>query len=78
MALSTWTGRDLAREVVNGGIADAILYARTWQGEPLGADDYVISCDEKTSIQARCRCHRAGPALCGSNTTTTAAARRPT
>ena len=33
------------------------LYARTWEGQPLGADDYVISCDEKTSIQARCRCH---------------------
>src|SRR5674536_80219 len=33
------------------------LYARSWEGEPLGADDYVISCDEKTSIQARCRCH---------------------
>jgi hypothetical protein len=33
------------------------LYARHWQGEPLDADDYVISADEKTSIQARCRCH---------------------
>jgi hypothetical protein len=33
------------------------LYARSWDGEPLGADDYVISADEKTSIQARCRCH---------------------
>lgn len=33
------------------------LYARTWQGRPLGADEYVISADEKTSIQARCRCH---------------------
>ncbi|MGW8485378.1 IS630 family transposase [Streptomyces sp. NPDC055886] len=33
------------------------LYVRTWQGEPLGADEYVISADEKTSIQARCRCH---------------------
>jgi hypothetical protein len=33
------------------------LYARQWQGEPLGADDYVVSADEKTSIQARCRCH---------------------
>jgi transposase len=33
------------------------LYARTWQGEPLGPDEYVISADEKTSIQARCRCH---------------------
>lgn len=29
------------------------LYARTWNGEPLGADEYVISADEKTSIQAR-------------------------
>ncbi len=33
------------------------LYARTWNGEPLGDDEYVISADEKTSIQARCRCH---------------------
>ncbi|GHE13808.1 IS630 family transposase [Streptomyces alanosinicus] len=33
------------------------LYARTRDGKPLGADDYVISADEKTSIQARCRCH---------------------
>ncbi|MBT2391443.1 IS630 family transposase [Streptomyces sp. ISL-1] len=33
------------------------LYARTWEGVPLGADEYVISADEKTSIQARCRCH---------------------
>ncbi|MGA5359387.1 helix-turn-helix domain-containing protein [Streptomyces purpurascens] len=33
------------------------LYARTWQGERLGDDEYVTSGDEKTSIQARCRCH---------------------
>ncbi|MFD4759518.1 helix-turn-helix domain-containing protein [Streptomyces sp. NPDC058439] len=33
------------------------LYARSWDGEPIGADEYVISADEKTSIQARCRCH---------------------
>jgi len=33
------------------------LYARTYDGVPLGADEYVISSDEKTSIQARCRCH---------------------
>jgi DDE superfamily endonuclease len=33
------------------------LYARTWQGETLAADEYVISADEKTSVQARCRCH---------------------
>jgi transposase len=33
------------------------LYARIWDGKPLGAGDYVICADEKTSIQARCRCH---------------------
>src|SRR6478752_5411274 len=33
------------------------LYARTWNGERLGSNDYVICADEKTSIQARCRCH---------------------
>jgi transposase len=37
------------------------LYARTWGGQPLGDDEYVISSDEKTSIQARCRCHPALP-----------------
>ncbi|WP_406841811.1 helix-turn-helix domain-containing protein (plasmid) [Streptomyces sp. AHU1] len=31
------------------------LYARIWQGIPLGEDEYVISADEKTSIQTRCR-----------------------
>ncbi|MET8624318.1 IS630 family transposase [Kitasatospora sp. NPDC004669] len=33
------------------------LYVRTFNGTPLSADEYVISADEKTSIQARCRCH---------------------
>jgi transposase len=33
------------------------LYTRTWQDVPLAEDEYVISADEKTSIQARCRCH---------------------
>lgn len=33
------------------------LYARTFDGIGLGPDEYVISSDEKTSIQARCRCH---------------------
>jgi hypothetical protein len=31
------------------------LYQRVWEGAPLGADDYVICADEKTSIQARRR-----------------------
>ena len=33
------------------------LYAGIWDGLPLGENDYVICADEKTSIQARCRCH---------------------
>lgn len=33
------------------------LYARIFDGAPLGPDDYVLCSDEKTSIQARCRCH---------------------
>ncbi|WP_433171669.1 IS630 family transposase [Actinoallomurus sp. CA-150999] len=33
------------------------LYQRAWNGRPLGDEEYVISSDEKTSIQARCRCH---------------------
>jgi len=32
------------------------LYEGRWQGERLGMSDYVISSDEKTSIQARIRC----------------------
>jgi transposase len=33
------------------------LYARSFEGVPLGPNEYVISSDEKTSVQARCRCH---------------------
>ena len=32
------------------------LYARVCDGSPLGDGEYVISSDEKTSIEARCRC----------------------
>jgi transposase len=32
-------------------------YAGIWDDQPLGPDNYVICADEKTSIQARCRCH---------------------
>lgn len=39
------------------------LYAGHWYGERLGTNDYIISSDEKTSIQARIRCHPTqGPA----------------
>jgi transposase len=33
------------------------LYDRRWNGRKLEPGEYVISSDEKTSIQARCRCH---------------------
>jgi hypothetical protein len=33
------------------------LYAGQWGGRPLGPRDHIISADEKTSIQARVRCH---------------------
>jgi transposase len=33
------------------------LYDRSFQGQELGEGEYVVSADEKTSIQARCRCH---------------------
>ena len=33
------------------------LYAGKWQGKFLGPKDHVLSADEKTSIQARIRCH---------------------
>jgi transposase len=34
------------------------LYARMWDGMPLGPDDYVISADEKSQLQALARRHR--------------------
>jgi len=37
------------------------LYERVWEGAPLGPHDYVLSADEKTSIQARDRRHRTQP-----------------
>jgi hypothetical protein len=37
------------------------LYEGRWEGEPLGAEEYVLCADEKTSIQARSRSHRTLP-----------------
>jgi hypothetical protein len=37
------------------------LYARCWNGQALSAADFVISADEKTSIQARLRRHPSVP-----------------
>ncbi|WP_392972218.1 hypothetical protein [Streptomyces sp. LN245] len=58
------------------------LFARTWQDEQFGDDEYVIGADEKTSVQARCRCHPilapAGPGRSASITPMDAAAPWPT
>ena len=51
--------RDPGFAVKAGRVLD--LYARTWNSTALRDGDYVISADEKTSIQARCRCHRTLP-----------------
>ena len=51
--------RDPDFAVKAGPILD--LYAGVWQGEPLAADDCVLSADEKTSIQARRRRHAPVP-----------------
>lgn len=47
--------RDPDFAVKAGRVLD--LYAGTWDGRPLGSNDFVVCADEKTSIQARCRCH---------------------
>ena len=52
--------RDPAFLTTAGRVLD--LYAGWWDGQPLGPHDYVLSADEKTSIQARARCHPGRPA----------------
>ena len=47
--------RDPAFAAKAGVVLD--LYERVFQGQQLEPDAYVVSADEKTSIQARCRCH---------------------
>src|SRR5271157_4352622 len=37
------------------------LYAGSWEGKSLGRRDCIVSSDEKTSIQARIRCHATLP-----------------
>ena len=51
--------RDPHFQAKAGRILD--LYERRWQGQPLREDEYVISADEKTSIQARLRIHPSLP-----------------
>jgi DDE superfamily endonuclease len=48
---------DFARKA--GRILD--LYAKQWEGKDLRCDEFVLSTDEKTSIQARVRKHPTSP-----------------
>lgn len=64
-AIRPWTHRswvfprDPHFAVLAGRVLD--LYAREWQGKPLGRRDFVLCADEKTSIQARARTHPTTP-----------------
>lgn len=51
--------RDPAFAAKAGRVLD--LDTGWWEGRPLGAGDYVLSADEKTSLQARCRGHPGRP-----------------
>ena len=55
--------RDPQFESRAGHVLD--LYARCWNGEPLCDNDFVVSADEKTSIQARKRLRPTTPAAPG-------------
>ena len=52
-------GRDPHFRVKAGRILD--LHERCWQWQPLRYDEFVISTDEKSSIQARLRIHPSPP-----------------
>jgi hypothetical protein len=56
--------RDPSFAVKAGRILD--LYHRVWNGRRLKEDEFVLSADEKTSIQARARRHGTYPTLPGS------------
>ena len=64
-AIRPWTfrswifPRDPAFEAKAGRVLD--LYGRRFEGKALGCNDFVVSADEKPSIQARCRCHPSLP-----------------
>lgn len=51
--------RDPDFAVKAGRVLD--LYDGRWEGRKLRPGEFVISADEKTSIQARCRCHPSLP-----------------
>jgi hypothetical protein len=60
-ALKPWRHRSWifprARDFAARAAVALDLYARRFQGQRLESGEFVVSADEKTSIQARCRCH---------------------
>jgi hypothetical protein len=55
--------RDPQFEQKAGRVLD--LYQGCWEDQSLGSDEYVLSADEKTSIQARLRLHPTEPSQAG-------------
>lgn len=55
--------RDPQFEAKAGRLLD--LYERVWEGQALKEDEFVLSADEKTSIQARARIHATLPSQPG-------------
>lgn len=55
--------RDPNFAVKAGRVLD--LYARVWEGAELGPDEYVLSADEKSQLQALSRCHPDLPVRAG-------------
>lgn len=51
--------RDPQFETKAGRVLD--LYERVWEGQALKEDEFVVSADEKTSLQARARVHATLP-----------------
>ena len=68
-AIKPWTHRSwiFPRDPDFGTKAARVLdlYAGEWDGRRLTNDEFVISADEKTSIQARIRCHPTLPPAAG-------------
>lgn len=68
-AIKPWTHRSwiFPRDPHFGPKAARVLdlYAGEWDGRLLKGDEFVISADEKTSIQARIRCHPTLPPAAG-------------
>jgi hypothetical protein len=69
-ALPPWRHRSriFPRDAEFAAKAGRVLdqYQRLWEGRPLGADEFVLLADEKTSVQARRKQPTLAPAFCSS------------